>query len=112
MPEDVQLQSIDQEERTLVLRRSHAKVALPDRLDLLPPKPIRNDVLRNSLMAVIDAVIAHAGTVQPIENLLTHSLPVFSDEPRQAGIVREDDDRGEDEERVRMGKEGSMRVEK
>src|SRR3546814_19277090 len=79
MPEDVQLQSIDQEERTLVLRRSHAKGALPDRLDLLPPKPIRNDVLRNSLMAVIDAVIAHAGTVPPIEHLLTRALPVFSD---------------------------------
>ena len=92
MPEDVQLQSINHDERTLVLRRSHAKGPLPDRLDLLPPKPIRNDVLRNSLMAVIDEMIANTGRVPALEHLLTKALPVFSDGPRPDGIVREDDD--------------------
>lgn len=92
MPEDVQLQSINHDDRTLVLRRSHAKGPLPDRLDLLPPKPIRNDVLRNSLMAVIDEMIANTGRVPALEHLLTKALPVFSDGPRPGGIVLEDDD--------------------
>jgi uncharacterized protein len=39
MPEDVNLRSIDHETGTLVLRRSAAKGAPPDRLDLLPPQP-------------------------------------------------------------------------
>lgn len=92
MPEDVQLQSINHDERTLVLRRSHAKGPLPDRLDLLPPKPIRNDVLRNSLMAVIEEMIANTGRVPAIQHLLTRALPMFSDGPRLEGIVREGDD--------------------
>lgn len=56
MPEDMDLREIDADAGTLVLRRSTAKGPLPDRLDLLPGKPIANAALRGAVSAVTDAM--------------------------------------------------------
>ncbi|MBA4045673.1 MAG: hypothetical protein C0510_00180 [Erythrobacter sp.] len=90
MPEEVQLQSINHDERTLILRRSHVKGPLPDRLDLLPPRPLQNKILRESLMAVIEEIIAASGQVTAIEQLLTRAIPAFVDSARPGSIVRQD----------------------
>ena len=84
MPEDVDLRAIDHRNSLLVLRRSTAKGPLPDRLDLLPPKPIRNDTLRDAVSAVIDAIIAGGDPATlPIEHLLSRDRPVFVDGLRE-----------------------------
>ncbi|TFI59804.1 TM0106 family RecB-like putative nuclease [Sphingomonas parva] len=92
MPEDVNLRSIDQDSSTLVLRRSTAKGPLPDRLDLLPPRPLRNDILRNAVVAVTDEIIADTGRMAAVEHLLTRSPPVFTDGVRPDGIIPVDGD--------------------
>jgi predicted RecB family nuclease len=92
MPEDVNLRSIDHQANTLVLRRSTAKGELPDRLDLLPAKPLRNSVLRDSVAAVTEEIIANSGRVPAAEHLLTRSPPLFVDGPRPAGVIRADAD--------------------
>jgi uncharacterized protein len=92
MPEDVNLRSIDYETNTLVLRRSTAKGALPDRLDLLPPQPLRNTVLKDAVAAVTDEIIANSGRLSAVEHLLTQSPPVFVDGPRPAGVIPADGD--------------------
>lgn len=79
MPEDVSLRSIDHEAGTLVLRRSSAKGPLPDRLDLLPPQPIRNNVLRDAVAAVTDRIVAGGEGLPAVEALLTRSRPKFRD---------------------------------
>lgn len=90
--EEVNLRSIDHDANTLVLRRSTAKGPLPDTLDLLPPQPLRNKVLRESVAAVIDEIIAGAGRLPAVEHLLTRSAPVFLDGPRPAGVIPADGD--------------------
>lgn len=87
MPEDVSLRSIDHESSTLVLRRSTAKGELPDRLDLLPPQPLRNGILKDAVAAVTEEIIAGPGRLPAVEHLLTQSPPVFLDGPRHAGII-------------------------
>jgi uncharacterized protein len=74
------------------LRRSHAKGPLPDTLDLLPPKPLNNKVLRASLMAVIEEVISNSGRIPAVEHLLTRALPEFVEGTRADGIVPQDGD--------------------
>ncbi|QHL92053.1 TM0106 family RecB-like putative nuclease (plasmid) [Sphingomonas changnyeongensis] len=91
-PEDVILRSIDHEAGTLVLRRSTAKGPLPDRLDLLPEKPLRNDVLKDAVAAVTEEMIANSGTLPAVEHLLTRSPPVFRDGPRPDGVIGEEGD--------------------
>lgn len=92
MPEDVSLRSIDHEAGQLVLRRSTAKGPLPDRLDLLPPRPLRNSVLRDAVAAVTDEIIANSGRFPAAEHLLTRSPPLFADGLRPAGIIPADGD--------------------
>ena len=87
MPEDVDLRAVDHEARTLVLRRTPAKGPLPDRLDLIPPQPIRNDTLRKAIAAVIDEVIGDTGQMLAVEHLLTRAPPVFVGGPRPHGII-------------------------
>lgn len=87
MPEDVNLRSIDHETSTLVLRRSTAKGDLPDRLDLLPPQPLRNSILKDAVAAVTEEIIADTGRLPAVEHLLTQSCPVFTDGPRPNGII-------------------------
>ncbi|WP_374125921.1 TM0106 family RecB-like putative nuclease [Sphingomonas sp. 28-62-11] len=87
MPEDVNLRSVDHDAGTLVLRRSAAKGELPDRLDLLPPQPLRNSVLKDAVTAVTNEIIAGSGRLPAVEHLLTRSPPVFVDGPRPAGVV-------------------------
>ena len=100
MPEAVQLRSIDSTERTLVLRRSHASGPLPESLDLLPPKPLRNTVLRDSLMAVIEEVISNSGCIPAVEHLLTRALPEFVEGRRPKGIVPQEGDLPEETSRA------------
>lgn len=92
MPEDVQLRTIDHASGLLVLRRSKSKGELPDRLDLLPPKPIRNDVLRDALAAVTEGIIAGDPRVRAVEDLLSRACPKFVGGPRPEGVIAEGDD--------------------
>lgn len=92
MPEDVNLRSIDHDAGTLVLRRSAAKGALPDRLDLLPPQPLRNSVLKDSVAAVTEEIIADTGRIGAVEHLLARSPPMFTDGLRPAGVIPDDGD--------------------
>jgi predicted RecB family nuclease len=87
MPEDINLRSIDHEAGTLVLRRSTAKGPLPERLDLLPPKPLRNNILRDAVAAVTEEIIGNPGRLSAVEHLLTRSPPVFVDGMRAAGVI-------------------------
>ncbi len=92
MPEDIDLRSIDRAAGTLVLRRTPRKGPLPDRLDLIPPKPIKNDILRNAVAAVIDEIIGNTGRLPAVEHLLTRSPPVFVGGMRPDGVIPADDD--------------------
>lgn len=87
MPEDVDLRSIDHRAGTLVLRRSAAKGPLPDRLDLLPEKPISNKTLREAVAAVTDRLISQPGSLQAVEHLLAKVPPRFAGGLRPDGIV-------------------------
>lgn len=92
MPEDVDLRSIDHRAGTLVLRRSASKGRLPERLDLIPEKPISNKTLRESVSAVIERLISQPGVLQAVEHLLAKAPPLFTDGRRPAGIVTSEAD--------------------
>lgn len=92
MPEDVNLRTIDYDTNTLVLRRSTAKGELPDRLDLLPPQPIRNTVLKDAVAAVTEEIIANSGRFPAVEHLLARSAPLFTNGLRPAGVIPADGD--------------------
>ena len=100
MPEDVNLRVIDYDAGTLVLRRSAAKGALPDTLDLLPPRPRRNMILRDAVAAVTDEIIAASGRVSALEDLVGKSVPRFVDGYRPGGIVPADGDLARDTSRA------------
>ncbi len=92
MPEDANLRSIDHDANTLVLRRSTAKGPLPDRLDLLPPRPLRNNVLKDAIAAITEEIIANSGRFPAVEDMLTRSPPRFIDGLRPAGVISADGD--------------------
>lgn len=92
MPEDVDLRELDADGGTLVLRRSTAKGPLPDRLDLLPGKPVANGTLRSAVAAITEEIIGDTGQARAAEHLLTRSRPTFRDGPRPAGIIDSDGD--------------------
>ena len=81
-PDDVELRALDREARTVVLRRSHAKGALPDRLDLIPPMPFRKTVLRTAIEAVGVGLLAGDRNLQAVEHLLLRRAPEFLSGPR------------------------------
>lgn len=87
MPEDVELRTLDLDAGILVLRRSTAKGPLPDRLDLIPGKPIANGALRAAVAAVTDEIIEDTGRARAVEQLLTRTPPAFTDGLRPNGIV-------------------------
>lgn len=87
MPEDIDLRELDATAGTLVLRRSTAKGPLPDRLDLIPGKPVANATLRNAVAAVTENIIQDTGRASAVEQLLTRSPPVFRSGSRTAGII-------------------------
>lgn len=87
MPEDINLREIDHDAGTLVLRRSITKGPLPDRLDLLPPKPLRNSILRDAVVAVTDEIIANSDRLPAVEHLLARSAPLFIDGHRPTGVI-------------------------
>ena len=89
---DVDLREVDTEAGVLVLRRSTAKGALPDTLDLIPGKPIQNGTLRNAVAAVIDEIVQNTGKARAVEQLLTRSPPQFRGGLRPGGIVNGDGD--------------------
>ncbi|MGN6366477.1 TM0106 family RecB-like putative nuclease [Asticcacaulis taihuensis] len=92
MPEDVNLVSIDHETSTLVLKRTLKKGPLPDQLDLIPSKPIRNEVLKNSIAAATEVLVSSPGSLQAVEHLLAKAPPLFRDGNRPNGIVLPDRD--------------------
>jgi len=85
--EDASLRTIDDDAGTLVLRRSTKKGPLPDRLDLLPPQPLRKGGLRDAIAAVTEELIQDTGRQTAVEDLLTRSAPRFTGGPRPLGIV-------------------------
>ncbi|BBC99509.1 TM0106 family RecB-like putative nuclease [Sphingobium sp. YG1] len=87
MPEDIDLRELDATAGTLVLRRSTARGPLPDRLDLIPAKPIANATLRNAVAAVTGEIIQDTGRARAVEQLLTRSVPEFTSGSRSAGII-------------------------
>ena len=107
MPEDVNLRSIDHDTNTLVLRRSTAKGELPDRLDLLPPQPLRNSVLKDAVAAVTEEIIANSGRLPAVEHLLTQSPPSFTDGLRSAGVIPVDGDLPAETSRAIMSMAGT-----
>lgn len=107
MPEDVNLRSIDHDTCTLVLRRSTAKGPLPDRLDLLPPRPLRNSILKDAIAAVTEQIIANSGHFPAAEDMLTRSPPRFTDGLRPAGVISADGDLPADTSRAIAAMAGS-----
>jgi uncharacterized protein len=87
MPEDIDLRELDAAAGTLVLRRSTAKGPLPDRLDLIPGKPIANGTLRSAIAAVTEAIIEDTGSARAVEQLLSQQAPRFRDGGRPDGII-------------------------
>lgn len=87
MPEDIEIRALDPGARTVTLRRTLARGALPERLDLIPPKPVPNTVLRNAVRAVIDDLVAGSARSRAVEGLLTRSPPRFGSGPRPGGVV-------------------------
>lgn len=70
MPENVEVRSIDAGARPLVLRRSIAKCPLPDRLDLIPAKPIAYGTLRSAITAVTRPLESRASRTKPRRHLV------------------------------------------
>lgn len=89
--EDASLREIDHAGSMLTLRRSTKKGPLPDRLDLLAPQPINKKVLRESVAAVTERIIAGGDGVQAAEHLLARVAPLFADGVRDR-IVDPDGD--------------------
>lgn len=87
MPESVNLVSLDKDASTLVLRRGNRSGLLPDRLDLLPEKPRKNDPMRMAIAAVSDGLIEGNPAHQAIEHLLRRTMPAFRSGARHRGIV-------------------------
>lgn len=75
MPESINLVSLDEEHRTVVLRRATAKGPLPDRLDLLPPRPLDNRIMRMAVKATTDRIIEEDPRASAITDLLTRAQP-------------------------------------
>lgn len=107
MPEDANLRSIDHDACTLVLRRSTAKGPLPDRLDLLPPRPLRNSILKDAIVAVTEEIIANSGRFPAVEDMLTRSPPRFVDGLRLAGVISANGDLPADTSRAIAAMAGS-----
>lgn len=87
MPEEIDLRALDPATRTVTLRRTLARGALPDRLDLISPKPIPTATLRAAVMAVIDDLIAGGGGSRAVEALLCRQPPRFLSGPRPDGVL-------------------------
>jgi uncharacterized protein len=86
-PESVGLVALDTEACKLTLRRGKKAGELPDRLDLLPAQPLPTTKIREAIVAVSDAIVAHNGAHRAVEHLLTRTPPQFVDGPRLQGIV-------------------------
>jgi predicted RecB family nuclease len=86
-PSAVDIRDLDPAARTIVLRRTLEKGALPDQLDLIPPMPIKNDVLRNAVAAVAGALVNVPGSRRAVEHLLIRAAPAFRSVARPNGIV-------------------------
>src|SRR5207248_2005964 len=76
----------------LTLRRGKKAGELPDRLDLLPGRPLPTTNIRDAIVAVSDAIIANNGAHPAVEHLLTRTPPQFIDGPRLQGIVDREGD--------------------
>lgn len=87
MPEDIDLRALDPAARIVTLRRTLARGALPERLDLISPKPVPTATLRAAVMAVIDDLIAGGASSRAAETLLTRRPPAFVTGARPNGVL-------------------------
>jgi len=85
-PIGVELRDIDPVRGTLVLKSTPKNFELPERLDLIPPMPLRNTLLRDAIAAVMEGFIKGSAP-QPVEDLLLRSPPRFRGGPRPLGVV-------------------------
>lgn len=90
-PDPVEIIAIDRDRRNVTLKRSYKKGDLPDRLDLIPAKPIANDVLRNAIGAVTASIAADDGRHRAIEQLLCRERPHFAGGARTQIVSAEGD---------------------
>ncbi|AWW72833.1 hypothetical protein CD351_00160 [Erythrobacter sp. KY5] len=92
MPEDVGITALDMKQRTVTIRRSSSKPPLPDTLDLIPPRPFQNKILRNAIMDVIDRLIANDPALSAVRTLLTKSLPELTGRAEGSQIIAPDNE--------------------
>jgi predicted RecB family nuclease len=92
MPEGINLVALDEEARTVVLRRSTAKGPLPNRLDLLPPRPIDNRIVRKAMASTTERIIAGDPRASAIVDLLSKTHPRIDGVEPGAAIVAEGGD--------------------
>jgi len=85
-PIGVEISGMDPTRCTIVLRSTAKNFILPDRLDLIPPMPIKNTTLRDAIAAVRERLI-NAAPVRAVEDLLLRSPPRFTDGARADGII-------------------------
>jgi uncharacterized protein len=86
-PSDIDLRALDPVARTVVLRRTLDRGELPERLDLIPPKPRDKRVMQKAVAAVGEALIEAPGSLRAVEHLLSRAPPAFRTGSRPAGIV-------------------------
>lgn len=91
-PESVLLVAIDPVVGTATLRRGRRSGDLPDRLDLLPERPIKNNTMRDAIAAVSDGIIVNDGRHRAVEDLLLRTRPNFVDGPRASVLTGSDGD--------------------
>jgi predicted RecB family nuclease len=87
-PATVDLRALDPGARTVVLRRTLEKGALPDQLDLIPPMPIANKVLREAVAALTEGLLQAPGSHRAVEHLLTRAAPAFRRDAQPEAIAR------------------------
>lgn len=87
MPEDVGITAMDMKERTVTIRRSASKPPLPDTLDLVPPRPFQNKILRTAILDVIERLIAVDPAMSAVRTLLTKALPDLEGRAKGSSII-------------------------
>ncbi|WP_421729447.1 TM0106 family RecB-like putative nuclease [Brevundimonas sp.] len=85
-PIGVEISGMDATRRTVILRSTAKNFVLPDRLDLIPPMPIKNTTLRDAIVAVREGFI-NAAPVRAVEDLLLRLPPRFTNGDRPYGII-------------------------
>lgn len=90
-PKSATLVELDRREGRALVRFSHkAFGGAPERMDLLPPQPLRTEVIEQAIARVVEELCADTGQFRAIEDLLRKLPPRFT-RPRPGPIIRGDD---------------------